>query len=69
MGNLGAQEVLLILIIIVAFPVFFYWLGRRSGYKLQNPTKLTQLIRSKLTHHFAGVKLHKASISLVSIAA
>jgi hypothetical protein len=33
MGNLGAQEVLLILIIIVAFPVFFYWLGRRSGYK------------------------------------
>ncbi|GEM_PF-1629844 len=33
MGNLGAQEVLLILIIIGAIPVFFYWLGRRSGYK------------------------------------
>lgn len=33
MGNLGAQEVLLVLIIIVALPVFFYWLGKRSGYK------------------------------------
>lgn len=33
MGNLGAQELLLILIIIGGLPAFFYWFGRRSGYK------------------------------------
>jgi hypothetical protein len=46
-----------------------YQAGKHRSGVMQNPTKLTQLIRSKLTHHFAGVKLHKASISLVSIAA
>ncbi len=33
MGNLGFQELLLILVILLAFPIFFYWVGRRSGYK------------------------------------
>ncbi|SJZ36359.1 hypothetical protein SAMN04488132_101394 [Sediminibacterium ginsengisoli] len=33
MGNLGFQELLLIIFVIVGFPLFFYWLGKRSGYK------------------------------------
>lgn len=33
MGNLGAQEILLILSILIGLPIFFYWLGKRSGYK------------------------------------
>lgn len=33
MGNLGAQELLFILIVILGLPLFFYWLGKRSGYK------------------------------------
>lgn len=33
MGNLGAQELLLVLVIILGLPLFFYWLGKRSGYK------------------------------------
>ncbi len=36
MGNLGAQELLLCLLSLLIFfglPVFFYWLGKRSGYK------------------------------------
>lgn len=33
MGNLGAQELLLILILLLGLPILLYWLGRRSGYK------------------------------------
>ncbi len=33
MGNLGAQELLLILLIPIGLPVLFYYLGQRSGYK------------------------------------
>jgi predicted metal-dependent hydrolase len=40
-----------------------------TAVKLHNPIKLTQLFRRKLTHIFAGVKLHDTVPSSFSIAA
>lgn len=54
---------------IFDFPLQSTYIDAKFAEMLQNPTKLTQLIRRKLTHHFAGAKLHEASTSLVLLAA
>ena len=34
MGNLGFQEFLILILIFPIVPIVFYFLGKRSGYKL-----------------------------------
>jgi hypothetical protein len=51
MGNLGAEEVFVILIILFGIPVLFYWLGKKSGFKqgqLEMYRKMDEERKSKI---------------------